>query len=261
MCFENEEKVKYMKRTFLLVLALPVFGGVSQNARADGVVESHPFSISAPDFLIPMNGQVGILDIYTDGRPAETSGFNVLGHQKVFIPANGVSSGSLTLNLHFSGFTPEVPGTTVETVELQFTLRDLDTIPVQAVPGLMLQEKGSLTGINGVTLSNPFLFENFLPSGTTKTDGELITLEPFLLNQSALPGINFSEPFVLTFTFEATATSSGTRGYSLYNGPENLASGIRLSVVPGQVPEPSTVALLGMGALGLGVMFWRRRRI
>ena len=250
--------IKMMKSTLLSTLMLTAAVGLTPHVKA-APAESHPFSISAPNFLIPLGGKIATLDIYTDGRPPETTGFNVLGNQRLLLLANTESSGSLTLNLHFSGFTPDI-GTTVESVELRFSTFDLDIFPEQFAPGITLTESGSLTGINGVTLANPFSFASHLPRGTTVTDDKLITLEPFLINQSALPGVNFAEPFVLTFRFDATVTSRGSRNYNLFNAAEKLASDIQLTVVPSQVPEPSTLTMLGCGALGLGLMFWRRRK-
>ena len=93
-----------IKHVSLMVCGLSLICG-SGSLAATG--ESAPITVSAPDFIIPLGGKSGTLDIYFDGRPAETSGFNVLGHQRVLLRANSVSSGMVTLNLHLPGFLTE----------------------------------------------------------------------------------------------------------------------------------------------------------
>jgi len=246
-----------IKHVSLMVCGLSLICG-SGSLAATG--ESAPITVSAPDFIIPLGGKSGTLDIYFDGRPAETSGFNVLGHQRVLLRANSVSSGMVTLNLHLPGFLLEDLNSTVERANLQFTVKELDMLPHVFAPGVTLRETGALTAVNGVALVNPLDFASFLPSGTRKTDGQEITLNPMFLSQFLVPGVNFAEPFVLSFTFTATATSRGLRAYELYNGPESIASIVRLEVVPGQVPEPTTLVLAGLGAVMASWKFARRRK-
>ena len=250
-----------MKFMSLMVCGVLVLGGASKTL---GAVEStDPITVSAPDFLIPLGGQSGTLDVYFDGRPAETSGFDVLGNQKVLLRANSESSGMVTLNLHLPGFLLEEPGSTIDSASLKFTVRDLDLFPDQFASGVTLKETAALTAVNGIQLVNPIDFLNYLPAGTRDTDGKEIALNPILLSQMMLPSVNFADPFVLSFTFTATATSHGLRAFNLYNAPEGIASNIRLDVVPAPppVPEPSTVALAGLCAILAAWKMVGRRKV
>ncbi len=249
-----------MKIKSLFAMSLVIASGLA-NLSAE-VAGSETVTLSAPDFLIPIGGQSGTLDVYFDGRPPETSGFNVLGDQKAFVRANSVSAGMVTLNLHLPGFNPTDPDFVVNSASLQFTLRDLDFLPDQFAPGVTLQESASLTAINGVDLVNPVNFIDYLPRGTRKTDGVEITLNPISLAQPGMPTVNYSEPFVLTFEFTATVTARGLRSYDLYNAAESIASDIQLTLSPAPppVPEPSTFALGGLACLIAGWRILRKQR-
>lgn len=231
--------------------------------RSLGATEStSPIMVSVPEFLIPLGGQSGSLDVYYDGRPAETSGFNVLGNQRVVIRPNSVSAGMVTLNLHLPGFLLEEPGSLIEKANLKFAVRDLDIFPHLIAPGVTMRETAELTAINGVTLVNPFNFADFLPAGTKVTQNREISLNSILISQAVAAGVNFAEPFVLSFTFTATVTSGrNTRAFEINNAPENIASNIRVEVVPAGVPEPTTLALLGLGAAMAVWRMARRRKV
>lgn len=224
------------------------------------VEQSQTVTIPAPDFLIPLGGQSGVLDVYYDGRPPETSGFNVLGNQRTFVRANTESAGMVTLNLHLPGFDSLDPDFIINTASLQFTVRDLDLIPVQFAPGVTLQETAALTAINGINLLQPIDFLDYLPRGTRKTDEVEITLNPIPLAQAGAPEIDYSEPFVLTFQFTATVTARGLRSYELFNAAESIASDIQLTLSPAPppVPEPSTLAIAGLMLLVAGWGFRRK---
>ena len=245
-------------RSLLVCGVLLLAGG---GFRSLGATEStSPLMASVPDFLIPIGGQSGALDVYFDGRPPETSGFDVLGSQRVVIRPNSVSAGMVTLNLHLPGFLLDEPGSLIDKANLKFTVRDLDLFPDLIAPGVTLRETASLTAINGVTLVNPLNFADFLPPGTKVTDNKEITLNSILISQATASGVNFAEPFVLTFTFGATVTSGGIRAFEINNVPESIASNIRLEVVPAVVPEPTKLALLGLGAAMAAWQFARRRK-
>lgn len=255
-----------MKYMSLMVCGVLLMAGGS--LRSLGATEStSPLMVSVPDFLIPLGGQSGSLDVYYDGRPAETSWFDVLGSQRVVIRPNSVSAGMVTLNLHLPGFLMNEPGSLIESASLKFTVRDLDFFPDLIAPGVTLRETASVTAVNGVALVNPLKFADYLPTGTRVTDNKEIALNSILISQINAPGVNFAEPFVLTFTFEATVTSGGnTRPFEINNAPESIAPNIRLEVGPGPpgpppVPEPPTLALLGLGAAMVAWRIARRQKV
>ncbi len=236
------------KSLFLAVL----LGSAFQLGAAPGAV-----SVNAPDFIIPIGGESGTLDLFSDGRAPETTGFNSLGRQKLTLQANSVSSGMLTLNLHFSGFALDEQAFSVNDAALRLTLRDLDFMGDHVGAGAILRETAVLNSINGVPLPTPMHLDSYLPGGTLRTDNQALALSPLMLRGPALPA-SFAGPVVLSFTLTATLTT-GSRAVTVINSPENIASSINLGVAPQTIPEPSTLALLGVGALWLAVA-WRRRR-
>jgi hypothetical protein len=215
--------------------------------------------LDAPDFIIPI-GESGTLDLYSDGRAPETSGFNALGRQRITLQANSVSSGSLTLNLHFPGFSldaEELAAGLPEGAALRLTLRDFDLVRSRVSGGATFQETAALSAINGVPLTSLMPLASYLPAGRNHTDNQTLTLDPLLLKEPSLAE-SFFGPLVLSFTLTATLTT-GPSSITVFNTPEHIASEVRLTMVPEVVPEPSTLALLGVGALWLAFAMRRRR--
>lgn len=216
----------------------------------------NPFTIEIPDFLIPLDGRNSTLDVFSDGTLPSVTGFNVLGSQSVFVRANSVSAGMLTLNLHLPAFLPTGPAHTdefVRSARLLFSVTDLDLFGDQPFSGLTLQESASVTAINGVRLNSPLTFASLLPAGVTSTDDQTITLNPIDLQSSALPNIDFTQPLVVSLTFNASATVRGVRGFNIINGRERFGASLQVVVVP----EPQTYLLLGLGFAAMSV--WHRR--
>lgn len=245
-----------MKSTlFMAVAAAGTFAGGFQ-ARAE---LSEQFSISVPNFLIPLDNKAATLDVYTDGRDPVTSGYDVLGNQRVFLPANGRSAGSLTLNLHLPGADLGEDGGIVQSARLQFSVRDLDLEPDQIYPGVMLTESAALTSINGRRLESPIDFMDLVPRGA-RLDDSLVTLNPLVINAATVPWVNFSQPYVLSFTFTAEVVGRGVRAYNINNVPESIANNVTFNYTPlDPVPEPSTFALMGLGSAFLLFHVLRRR--
>jgi hypothetical protein len=163
----------------------------------------------------------------------------------------------LTLNLHFSGFALDEQAFDVNGAALRFTVRDLDFIGVQVGSGAILRETAVLNSINGVPLVTPMSLDSYLAEGATHTDNKLLTLNPLSIGETALPA-SFAGPLVLSLTLTATLTS-GSRPVTIFNTPEHISSDVSLALVPATIPEPSTAALLGVGALWLAFALRRRR--
>lgn len=240
--------------SYVAVLASVLSGGVRAGAET-----SPPFSITVPDFLIPLGGQTSTLDVYSDGRDPQVTGYNVLGNQRVTLPSRGVSAGSLTLNLHLPAFDAGGAGAIVESARLQFSVHDLDFTRDSIYPNVTLVETAGLTAVNGVRLAQPINFMDLLPAGTTDTDGRTVTLDPIILSRANVPWVDFSQPYVLTFDFTATITTRADRSYTINNAPEGIANDLTITYQPlVPVPEPGTVTLMGVGALALLIHVLRR---
>ena len=211
-------------------------------------------SIQTPDFLIPLDGQTGTLNVFADGSTTG-SGFDALGTQSFTLGANSTSSGTLYLNLYFSGFPLGDPDYEVDSAYLQFTVDDFDFLTDQVTQTVTLKEMAILRKINGEALTSPINLADYLPPGTSDTDDELITLDPIPL-MPLLSASDFTDPFILSLKLTAIAKNYSSSSVKLVNTPESILTDVNMTVTATSVPEPSTVMLLGVGLLGV---FSRRR--
>lgn len=244
-------KLSLLEKIAFLVVTLVALGLTPKLHAATG-----PFSFPAIDFIIPLAGE-GTLDLFLDGRAPETTGFNALGRQRLTLQGHSMSSGTLTLNLHFATFSFDTEAFGVGEASLRFSLQDVDLTEGPVAPGVFLRETAALSAINGVPFTTPMSLDGYFPNGPHETDNRLLTLEPLLLAGNTLPR-SFAEPLTLSFTLTATLVNSGSRPFTANNTPEHIGSDVTLTLVPATVPEPSTFALLGVGVLWLAFAMRRR---
>jgi len=250
----NRRAASLLKPTRLLL----VLGALSIVFSTPAQVAAGPITLSVdtPDFLIPLAGQTGSLTVYSDGSAPTVTGFNSLGTQTFTLAAGATSTGTLTLNLWFSGFPLGDPNYEVTDAFLQFTLDDFDLITDQVTRYVTLKEYAVIKSINGDPLYSPINLANYLPAGTTSTDDKLITLNPIDL-MPPLTAADFTDPFIISLKLTAIAKNTGSTSVTLTNTPEAVVTNANLTVSAVPVPEPSTLLLLGSACWVSG---WKRSR-
>lgn len=235
-----------------VVLALSAGLANPAELRAGPITEY--LSIATPDFLIPLAGKTGTLTVYSNGSDPYASGtFNPLGTQTFSLGAGATSTGTLTLNLWFSGSPLGDPNYVVNDAQLRFTVDDFDFLTDQVTRTVTLKEYAVIKSINGDPLFAPINLANYLPAGQT-TDDKVVTLNPIDL-MPPLTAADFIDPFIISLKLTAVAKNNGTSSVTLVNTPEALISNVSLTLSATAVPEPSTLILLGSASL----VFLRKR--
>lgn len=204
-------------------------------------------SVESPDFLIPLAGQSGSLTVYSDGSDPSVTGFNSLGTQTFTLGGYSTSTGTLTLNLWFSGFPLGDPNFVVDDAQLQFTVDDFDLLTDNVTRYVTLKEYAIIKSINGDPLYSPINLANYLPAGET-TDDKVVTLNPIDL-MPPLTSADFTDPFIISLKLTAVAKNTGYQSVTLMNTPEAIISNVTLTVNGTPVPEPSTLLLFGSASL------------
>jgi hypothetical protein len=235
----------------ILLASIGVFG------RPADVLAGPILSVATPDFLIPLAGQTGSLTVYSDGSAPTVTGFNSLGNQTFQLGAYSTSTGTLTLNLLFSGFPLGDPSYLITDAALHLTVNDFDFLTDQITRNITLKEYAVIKSVNGDPLYSPINLANYLPAGTTTTDNVTINLNPIDL-MPPLTAADFTNPFIISLKLTAVAKNTGSTAVTLTNTPESLISNVKLSLNGTPVPEPSTLVLLGAAPLVLSRRRFRR---
>jgi hypothetical protein len=247
--------VQVVKRVQFAAVVLALSAGLANPAELTAGPITEYFTIATPDFLIPLAGKTGTLTVYSDPDrdPYASGSFNALGTQTFSLAAGATSTGTLTLNLWFSGSPLGDPNYVVDDAELRFTVHDFDFITDQVTRTVTLKEYAVIKSINDDPLYAPINLANYLPAGQT-TDDKEVTLNPIDLIPPLTAG-DFTNPFIISLKLTAVAKNTGTSSVTLVNTPEALISKVSLTVSANPVPEPSTLMLLASGAL----VFLRKR--
>ena len=139
-------------------------------------LEAASLTINAPNFLIPIGGESGELDIYSNGTAvADPGGFNALGSQTITLAGNSTSSGELLLNFHFSGFPLGDPNYIITQAILRMSIYDLDFQTDFITQKVTLKETATITSVAGNAVA--INLKNYLPTSSTPTDDRLINLK------------------------------------------------------------------------------------
>jgi hypothetical protein len=239
-----------MVRKVVVCAAVLATLGLSVRSAQAGPIE---LVINAPEFLIPLNGQSGVLDVYANGS-ATTTGFNALGSQTFFLGAGATSTGDLLLNFHFSGFPLGDPSYEITNAVLGLSVYDLDLKVDWVTSSIKLWETAYITSAGGETAA--INLKNYLPTGST-TDDRLIQLNPVPLFPPLEAGF-FDDPFTISIALTATVRNYGSSGVTLLNTPEQIVPTVKLRVEAVPVPEPGSMFLL---ATGLAVLAGSARRL
>lgn len=220
----------------------------------------YDISITAPDFIIPLDGKSGTLDIFSDPLLSPIAGgdINVLGSQTFLAPSDPsggvVSTGELILRMHFSGPPLNDPTAIIGDASISFKVIDFDLLPDQVTSKIVLREMALLEGANGTPITPAINLQDYLPASVTNTDDVTVQLDPIDLIPP-LTAADFTDPFILSFTLSAELTNTGYAKW-LRNTPETIMGDMHLKV--NTVPEPNTVALLALGLLFLTIISKRR---
>ena len=260
--------------------ALVLGGGSRTTINAGGTLAAGGTSIELNGSLLVNNGtQTGVLNVNFGGVAKGTGTFGTVnvgdgGRFGTNATASGAAVNGLSVvhltgagglaNTAFVGPQPLAAPGTVNVASLMLGSGSVFAFSVQDAQGAagqgydLAHASGTLTLAAGTAAGN-LITISVASLNSSGTAGQASNFDPtrnytFVLVQ-ADGGINGYNP--AGFVVDSSAFQNGTQGgsFSVVQQGNNLDL-----VFTSAVPEPSTWALLGLGAIGVGVTVYRRRR-
>lgn len=231
--------------------------GKGDEMRLPSTSNSVMAAFAAATVLAVISATPALATIYTlsdseDGWINQNGQTEGAGSNNNYILGNAQNFGGEFRN--FFGFSiPTLDGTLVSaTLEINTVLANLNQSPTLTATYTSLATTGSFAALGTGTAYGSFTYNS----------GDTNLVENITLDAAALAAIIGDQS--ATFLLGGRATSPVTFGSSQLNQYVYGFSGgevtLVLNTTPAAVPEPSSLAILGSGLLGLMLLAWRGRR-